>query len=596
MSDDIYQVFSDMISDDFSSCVRKIPAPRVLCFGANSEPFVRRLLPAEEQSAFPSLFARTAHIDSDFAPANGESLCLICQDSCAEVRATCALLRARGVACSVHMIVVPFVNTAVQFAVDEFADLRITLHELHVEIMRLESYSFLVPSPECFARCFVCDDVTDVYTVARALTKLQTTRGRPQRVFVAGDTSMRIHEMLDKFRKQVGERYINADSYFDEMFIVDRKIDLLTPLASQFYYGGLVDEKFNGEYGYVKLEKDCSLIIDENTEKFETLASEEFDEVYSKICAKTVADAATRLTDYKDEIESMEEKMQNSIGTSQWKVHAKRAQRLSEMKPYVLMHFKLLDKIIHFDRLLKPIMNFEYDSLLMNEPDVELLVKMMNRQTTLDALRLLCFMSVTYNGVPDSVLKDFQRRLFDEYGYKVAKDVINLEKSGLLTKASKIFNRNKLPKISKIDSVLNIILNKEDEIAYDADGNLIEKPDIGSGYDSYVPILLRFIQKGLENDWENDKLTDKLLTSMKIPHQVIGEEPVTKYDMNGVVPKKVLVFVVGGITVTESLLLRQMGKILFDGNVEFHVGSTGIINGKSLIKSICPTISEAESK
>lgn len=594
-STDFYQVFSDLIADDFNTCIRKVPEPRVLCYGANSQFFVKRLLPKDVQDTFSTLFTKTTNLDDSFSSDASESLCFICQDSDYEIRKTCELLREKCVSNKIYMIIVPFISTSCEFIVDEFKDLQINLIELHVEIMKMEKYSFLVPSPDCFARCYVNDDVNDVYTIARALTKLQVMNGCPQRVFLAGDMSMKVYEMLEQFKKQVGASYLKADPKYDEMFIIDRKVDLLTPLASQFYYGGLIDEKFNGEYGYIKLPKDLPLVIDDDKQEFETLASEEFDEVYSEICSKTVADVATRLSDYKDEIESMEDKMQNSIGTTQWKVHAKRSQRLAEMKPYVLLHFKLLDKIIHFDRLLKPVMNFEYDSLLMNEPDIDLLIKMMNRQSTLESLRLLCFMSVTYNGIPSNVLQKFQRRLVDEYGYKVAKDLLNLEKSGLLIKMSKVFHRNNLPKLTKINSILNIILNGEKEILYDEDGNPIDNPDIGSGYDTYVPILLRFIQKGLENEWESDKLTEKLLTQMKIPHKVIGEEPVTKYDTNGVVPKRVLVFVIGGITVTESLLLRQMGKILFNDSVEFHVGSTGIINGKSLIKSVCPTINEADN-
>ncbi|KAH0788918.1 Sec1 family protein [Histomonas meleagridis] len=568
----------------------KISAPRILCYSQKIRPFIQRIFSNGISEKLSTYFTKTIILDTLSEDPGTGNICCFCDDVNEDIQFTCQKLKLIQNN-QIYLIMVPCISIACQSIVKEH-NLNATIMEFPVEILPTENYSFLTPAEDCFKRCFAQDDVTDVSTISRALLKLQTISGLPQRTFIAGNISMMVYEMLEQYKSQVGSSFLTAAPQFDEIFIIDRTADLMTPLLSQFYYGGLVDERFDVNYGYLELPNDLPLIIDENKEVYETLLSNDYDEVYSEIAGKTLSDVGLRIQEYKTEIEGMEDKLKNSIGTTQWKVHAKRTQRLGELKPYVLLHFKILDRLIHGDRLLRPIMNFEFDSLLLNEPNTELLLKMMNRQTTVDALRLLCIMSVSYGGISNNLLTDFQRRLIGQHGYKSVEDLLNLEKSGLLTKTASIFSRNTRIKFKRINEVLKLVFN-EPQVTYDEEGNKV-RVDIETGYDTYVPILLRLIQRGLNNEWNaRNSEVDKLMTQMNIPHKVIGEEPIVKYDENGVVPKRVLVYVIGGVTATETLLMREMGKILFEGNVVFHVGSTNVTNGKKLISSLCPNISKA---
>ena len=238
-------------------------------------------------------------------------------------------------------------------------------------------------------------------------------------------------------------------------------------------------------------------------------------------------------------------------------------------------------------------MKYEYNLLLQEETEDNLQTRLINSEFNLDAIRLMCLNSVISNGLSQKVISDFQNILINKFGSNVIQDINNLKRAGLLVANSSFFDKQKQPKFSTINNEFKLVVDSS--LVTDEVEGTSRHTDIEAGYDSYVPLLLRIIQFSLDNQLNNETPISKLLNQMKINYHIYGEEWVRKVSNNGYEPKRVLVFIIGGITATEILLLRQMGKIIFNGSVEFHIGSTNIINSKILLKSLCPTIYKSMS-
>ncbi|KAH0789902.1 Sec1 family protein [Histomonas meleagridis] len=589
--DNLYSIFKNIASDDLNSIVSNIPTPRVLTFLKKTYQFIMRALPQKTLQSLNTMFEKIIFLE-DFKPLESSGIvCCFCLDDPEEAKYVCEKFQTIP-NYNKFLIMIPRISTLCQEIVER-SGIKLQLLEYHLEIIPLDSFNFIVPSPKCFSHCFVEDDISDVYTIARSLLKLELINGVPSRVFTAGDISSRVYTLVEEFKSQVGPAFLQSDPQIHEMFIVDRTVDLLTPLLTQFYYGGFLDDKYEINFGFMNLPDGVVLKRGGKTVK-ETLLADAEDEVFAEIRSMSCTDAGNRLRDLMNEMQTIKEKMTNTTGTSQWTVHAKRAKKLNELAPFVDMHFDILEKLLQMHRYMKPMMNYEYALMLREDPDTTLLKRLINSNDESDALRLLCLTSVISRGVPSSVLSDTQNRLISKYGTAIVKDLINLGNAGLLVNEQSLFEKSKYPKFQTLDETLKLVF-QEPQIIKDENGT-IEHTDVESGYDTYVPILLRLVQAGISGKWEKGTPVEKLMCQMGVDHQIHGQEWVRKVTAEGLAPKRILVFVIGGVTATEVMLLHQMGKIIFKGEVDIHVGSTNITTGKKLINQVCPTIAKGAPK
>lgn len=494
-----------------------------------------------------------------------------------------------------YLIMIPRLSTVCQEKINQ-SGFKVHVIEYPLEVVSLEDYCFVVPSPKCFMRCFVENDINDVYTIANSLLKIILMTGCPDKILSAGDISCRVFTLLNQLKSQVGESFFNNKfCEFNQIFIIDRTADLLTPLASQFYYGGILDEVYNVDYGYLQLPKE--VVLDEDKDKREVLLSDRNDEFFSNLRGQTIIDASDQAEKFRHEILEIKDKMNQTTGTVKFGFYARRAQHLADKKQYLFMHYELLEQLIKARKPMKEMIDFEYNALMQDIAEIDIVHRLINRKKYWDAIRLFSFASVATRGLSKQNLIEFQRRIVSSLGFDVLSDLINLQKAGLITSSLSLINQlsnlsnlsnitaltniattvNK-PKFSAINSVLKVLLK-----------NTPDQPDIEKGYDKYVPIIARLVQEGVKGQWEGETPVSKLMQQMELPVKIdINKKKESISEVNG--KKKILVFIIGGVTSTEIQLFKQMGSFIFNDEYEFHVGSTSITYGEKLIKSICPVI------
>jgi len=476
------------------------------------------------------------------------------------------------------ILMIPEVSPESQFIFENHPSSKdIKLLTYQIEIVPLGNEHFVVPLPHTFINYFCDSDISDVYPIAHALLKLQVVSGKPSRVFVAGSASSRVNSLMNELSTPLGSSVFSDSSYFQDLFIIDRTCDLLTPMLTQWTYGGIVDETFNPQFNYLPLPEDITLTIGDSKLKTTTLGPN--DPVYTQIQHMRTADAAKFMSNLQSEGVSVTDSMRASTGTQIWRNLKRRADQLCEQMPYNAMHMSLLEKATDFKSLFGKIINCELNQIEQIDPDYDLIYDLISRERNVEALKLLCIASLTNRGIPQSVRDRIAQSLLNLHGYGFLKEWIRLESSGLLSVSKGMFGKDTKPKFSVIAEGLGLIDKKEGS-------------ELSAYYSNYIPILVRLVEKGIKEEWKPGTPSDQILTQSAIPHSVQGKVGASKKRSDGKEFRRALVFVIGGVTQSEIMMFSKIGSALFDYNYEFHVGSTSVISAKSLLCQICPSLSK----
>ena len=569
----------------------------------------------------------------------------------------------------VFVLVSPHIGYFVEkaFAKAEFED-RVVVDEFHYDLLLLEPYLFLAQAPRCFVRVFADNNIEDLTNCARALTKIQVVTGGIKNVYSFGVQSMRIKQIIDEQKAQVGSGSFSTTSVFDSLIIVDRTLDLLTPLLKQTSYNGLVDEILGSDCGFINIPKEITV---QGSELFqgEILLSDS-DPVFNKIRMKITEDVVDYIIGTKNAMDEIvnPKQQQEYMAANKFMEKFERGTRLRDEKPYVVFHAKLLEYItskikneqscygesIDGEKLT----TYTSDWLWINcQKQLPLIAEYhLLRDTNLaEVIREFCVLSYCLNGVPEVPMDSFVMRLLYRFGIDFLQDIVRFSEVGLLkkedTKITKINNWIRRTTVNYEDMMKDFELyvpyetsrNKaemeklaKEEAAKNKKKNVKReepKPDINNVYGGYVPLTARIIKYAIDDGTfkeipkkkivsplrQND-ITEFLGKILPVPKDKISVMTAFVDNTVGLVAdavrrkgdynsfefpehsgfaeqdsaRKILVFVVGGVTNSEALAIRELGKVMYGGKVELVIGTTEILTSTSFIYDISPTLKKAD--
>lgn len=287
------------------------------------------------------------------------------------------------------------------------------------------------------------------------------------------------------------------------------------------------------------------------------------------------------------EIRTIKDKLPATAGTAEWRANGLRAGRLMKIKPYLEVYLNLLKRSFPPPWLERMALDFEYSAVVGHDVDTALIFRLINCGRVVDGLRLLCLYSQVTNGVDSRLYGDVVRRIIGAVGIHAAQELLKFDKCGLLRLDTGLLAKLRFKPPSRwepISKYFNCVL-KENLEKKDEEGNDLGPADVGEPYDKYVPLLVRIVQAGLEKRW-NDPQVNSAFDQLQLPrgYHTTKEDEGAKDER-----RKVLVFVIGGITESEAGIFHQLGSVLFDDKVEIHLGSTSITTGQRLITDIAPS-------
>jgi len=126
----------------------------------------------------------------------------------------------------------------------------VILGELPLLFIPLEEDLLSLELDSCFAELYLNGDLSSITSSAQALMNLQHQFGLFTRLTGKGDKAKILVDMLLRMRQEsiIDSRTrlyaIGQSQSIENLIIIDREVDFVTPLLTQLTYEGLIDEKF----------------------------------------------------------------------------------------------------------------------------------------------------------------------------------------------------------------------------------------------------------------------------------------------------------------------------------------------------------------
>lgn len=506
--------------------------------------------------------------------------------------------------------------------------------ELALNFVPLEPDVLSLELEDSFSDLSLRKDPTPTFASAKALMLLQKQYGLFPRILGKGDNAKHLADLLQRMRS---EEDVNAtadpsntylasfgltpSSLIENLIIIDREIDFITPLSTQLTYEGLIDET----YGITnnQTEVDSSILggapvpqQQNGANQTSTTATkrkiqlDSSDKLYPELRNANFATIGQALNHTARRLQSDQANIKNQdqsiadLKSFVSKLPAHQAEQAS-----LKIHTSVAEEIMKitrgetFRQMLEVQQNLlaGSDAGSMNENMEELIARDVPLKTV---LRLLCLESCLNNGIRSRDLDSFKKQIMQAYGFQHMITLTNLEKMGLLVPRES--HRGYLNPISSSagssatdwNAVRKTLQLWVDEVQ-EADPN-----DIAYVFSGYAPLSVRLVQCILQKSylhgltatrtsgaapagtgWKGFEDTLARIRGATVDVTQKGHDADASHARKTLRgskegPKISIVFFLGGVTYAEIAALRYVSEQLeASGGRKLVIGTTGIISG-----------------
>ncbi|TEB38635.1 ATP binding protein [Coprinellus micaceus] len=556
------------------------------------------------------------------------------------------------------LILTPRVSTLVTRILEEEGVLgEVTLTALNLQFIPLAEDVISLENEFAFRELWVDGDETVLFDSAQGLLSLQKLVGPFPQIVGKGDYAKRLSSLLVRQNKtptSAAEAPLSSAANVDSLIILDRKVDLITPLLTQLTYEGLIDELIGIRNSHVELPvaiinpppanapsasaatASTSAVPIVNVKKdakkkyhlttsTDPLYAELRDLNFSNVGRKLNTVARRLDEDYKTNLQSKTvaqlRDFVGKLGGLQTEHQSLRIHTAVSELILPLTRTDVFNKSLEIQQNL--LASYEVsaqiaaiEDLIAQGADMQIVV------------RLLCLASITAGGIKAKTLENIKRELLQTYGFDYLPMLLSLAQPSLA-----MLLPNPLPPslppsgkypFSLVRKSLRLLIDDNPEALEEVEN------DIGFVYSGWAPISIRLVQciaqKGgvLSNPAEKEKPADEQSKSSieKVQaHPIVGwkgfedivstlpgetVEVAQRHDETGSAlppmsasPIKeqtstTVVFFLGGCTYTEIAALRWVGRQ--NKGRRFLIATTGIVSGASLVESLATGIQSGEPK
>ncbi|KAJ3907217.1 Sec1-like protein [Lentinula edodes] len=527
----------------------------------------------------------------------------------------------------------------------------ITISAYNLQFLPIADDVLSLEYESAFRDIWVDGDESVVYDSAQALMTLQRLFGLFPRLLGKGDHAARLIDLLMTYITQshnasTPDTLSEPSSNFDSLIVIDRRVDMITPLLTQLTYEGLIDEVLGIRNSHVELPASLvnppsnpsadaaaappaatssTSLRKENKKKYhlsstDSLFKELRDLNFSNV-GKQLNGVARRLDeDYKTSLQSKT--------TAQLKDFVERLKgRLYSEHQSLRIHTGISELLVPMTRSEQFNKSLEIQQNLLasyNISDqISSIEDMIARGADMETIvRLLCLASITSGGIKTKALDNIKREFLQTYGYNFLPLLLSLAAPSLAillpnplapsTPSAVLASKYPFPSLRKS---LRLLIDDNPEALDEVEN------DISFVYSGYAPISVRLVQcvaqKGgvLSNPAEKEKTSG--LDGSKTVHAVgkVQAHPIVGWkgfeDILATIPGKTVdevqnpvgviaplggiarpkdkatttvVFFLGGCTYTEIAALRWVARQNRGRN--FLIATTGIITGSSIVDGI----------
>ncbi|KAH9004143.1 Sec1-like protein [Lactarius hatsudake] len=551
------------------------------------------------------------------------------------------------------LLLVPRTSTLITRVLEEEGVLGdVTVSSYNLQFIPIADDVISLENNEAFKEIWVDGDETSIYDSAQALHTLQKLFGLFPRIIGKGDCAGRLADLLALQTTQRTsadrESLLDVSDAFDSLIVIDRRVDMITPLLTQLTYEGLIDEVIRIRNSHVEVPASllnapnapsntnptvsgststapAPALAQEKKRKHHLTAST--DPIFAELrdlnfasVGKRLNKAARRLDeDYRARHQASVSQLRDFVGKLGSLQAEHRALQLHTGLSEIIMpvtRSEIFNKSLEIQQNLLasydvPGQITAVEDLIAQGADIQLVV------------RLLCLASITAGGIKGKTLENIKKELLQAYGYSYLPLLLSLAAPPLA-----ILLPNPLP-ASTPTSVAGAkypyaSLRKSLRLLIEGNESLDElENDISYVYSGYAPISVRLVQcvaqkggvlsnpaKSKEAGTEEGSRKGKSTSLGQVQaHPIVGFKGFEDV-LEGIAGKTFditqkgsevtsgpgtmrgrtttsVVFFLGGCTYTEIAALRWAGRQT-QGR-KFLIGTTGIVSGGSMIESIAGT-------
>lgn len=422
-------------------------------------------------------------------------------------------------------------------------------------------------------------DASSLWHVAKAIHKLEFSFGVIPNVRAKGKASAKVVDILNCL--QVEEPVNTSDIGIPEintLILLDREVDMITPMCFQLTYEGLLDEIL--QVNNSSVEVDAAIMGAQQDGKKIKVPLNSSDKLYKEIrdlnfevVVQVLRQKATSIQQDYAEVKS------TSQSVSELKDFVKKLNSL----PEIARHVNLAQHLQTFT--CKPSFHgrLDIEQTILEVQNYEICVEYIEelihkQEPIINVLRLLVLFSLTNAGLPKKSFDYLRREVLHSYGFEHMPTLNNMEKAGLFKKQE-----------SKSNWLT--IMRSLQLIAEDTD--TANPNDISYIFSGYAPLSIRLVQHAIKSGWRSIEETLKLLPG---PHLDLKRGGMSTFDtvqnpqnnLDRVVDGRrtlVLVVFIGGVTFAEIAALRFLSSQEGMG-YDFIIGTTKIVNGNTILETL----------
>ena len=546
-----------------------------------------------------------------------------------------------GVRSQYHVYFVPH-RTVVceQMLEDEGALEHCEIGEFPMGLVQFDSDLLSLEMESVFRQCYVDGDTSSLNIVARALHRLQSTLGVIPNVKSKGAASRKVLQKLLHLRREDAAQVQNLSSAIPgirpeihTLVVMDREVDLVSPLVTPLTYEGLVDDLIGIENGKIKVD---ASILGEDSATTAADASgagagagaatlpkktqpgggdstkvavplNNSDSIFAEIRDLSIERLGTFLQDKAIRIKDRYATFRDNKDASITEIHG-----FVKQIPQLTKEFKCLQQHINIAELVKKTTDsrafrdqwqgergmLEGDTYLDQIEDI--ICADTDRTLFYRALRLLCLQSLTAGGIRSSRYDSIRRLFVQTYGYEHLFTLSNLERTGLLKRKDVMLVDTASTwaalrkQLRLIDERAGVSAARPDDISYVSAGyaplsvRLVQLLANSGGWRGIAEVM-RLLPGPLLEFTQSPGIVEELPEALARSSSELASSAAPASDFYSAGgehdggKKILLVFVVGGLTFLEIAAFRFLSK---DPAYPYQIvmATTKLCSGSGLLK------------